>query len=138
MTNYLSKDGSVVQNMIDAGNTNIKYGLFVMKYPTGNTAVSTEQSAMETSAKKLIDYYHNSNNTKSSAYIQDTDHIGYVYEYSDKDHISDFNRTLYTIKCSSAKAENMTFSAVAYITVDGENYFYSAVNSDIVIKDLVD
>lgn len=136
MTNYLSKDGSVVQNMIDAGNTNIKYGLFVMKYPTGNTAVSIEQSDMETTAKKLIDYYHT--NGKSSAYIKDTDHIGYVYEYSDKDHISDFNRTLYTIKCSSAKAENMTFSAVAYITVDGENYFYSAVNSDIVIKDLVD
>ena len=31
----------------------------------------------------------------------------------------------------------MQFSVIAYITVDGQNYFYSEVNNDINIHELV-
>ena len=38
---------------------------------------------------------------------------------------------LYTLRSDTEKAENKRFSVLAYITVDGQNYFYSDVNSDI-------
>ena len=74
---------------------------------------------------------------KSSAYLNsEKTAIAYRFNYSDNEHISDFNRVLYTLKSNTEKAENMQFTAIAYIVVDGTKY-YSPINTDITVIDLV-
>ena len=134
MTNYLSKDGSVVKDMIDNGNTNIRYGLIAVKHDGTTTP---NQTKMINIAQAMI------NKNKQSAYLDSAKKtIAYRFEYGsanqDVKPISNFNRVLYTLRSDTEKAENHTFSAIAYITVDGTNYFYSEVNSDIVVHDLIE
>jgi len=134
MTNYLSKDGSVVKDMIKAGNDKIRYGLIAVKHDGTKTP---DQAKMIKIAQAMI------TKNKQSAYL-DSNHqtIAYHYEYGSANTevkpISNFNRVLYTLRTDTEKAENHTFSAIAYITVDGTNYFYSEVNSDIVVHDLIE
>ena len=134
MTNYLSKDGSVVKDMIEAGNNNIRYGLIAVKH---DGTATPDQAKMIKIAKAMI------TKDKQSAYLDSAKKtIAYRYEYGnpndDVKPISNFNRVLYTLHTDTEKAENHTFSAIAYITVDGTNYFYSEVNSDIVVHDLIE
>lgn len=134
MTNYLSKDGSVVKDMIDAGNSNIRYGIVAVKHDGTKTP---DQPKMIKIAQAMI------KNDKQSAYLDSKKQaIAYRFEYGSANTevkpISNFNRVLYTLRTDTEKAENHTFSAIAYITVDGTNYFYSEVNSDIVVHDLIE
>ena len=134
MTNYLSKDGSVVKDMIVAGNSNIRYGIVAVKHDGTKTP---DQPKMIKIAQAMI------KNDKQSAYLDSKKQaIAYRFEYGkpndDVKPISNFNRVLYTLRTDTEKAENHTFSAIAYITVDGTNYFYSEVNSDIVVHDLIE
>lgn len=125
MTNYLSKDGTVVQDM----ETKPEYGIVVAKYASSQSSLSQEK--MERLANVMI------TGNKSSAYIN-SEHtaIAYRFHYNDSDHISDFNRVLYTLSSDTAKAETMQFTAIAYIVVDGVKY-YSPINTDIHVNDLV-
>lgn len=134
MTNYLSKDGSVVMDMIEAGNDKIRYGLIAVKHDGTTTP---DQAKMINIAQAMI------TKNKQSAYLDTTKKtIAYCFEYGNPidevKPISNFNRVLYTLYTDTEKAENHTFSAIAYITVDGTNYFYSEVNSDIVVHDLIE
>lgn len=133
MTNYLSKDGSVVKDMIDAGNNNIRYGIVAVKHDGTN---NPDQDKMIKIAQAMI------TKNKQSAYLDSTKQtIAYRYEYGSAntqvEPISNFNRVLYTLRTDTENAQNHTFSAIAYITVDGTNYFYSAVNNDIVVNNLI-
>lgn len=125
MTNYLSKDGTVVQDM----ETKPEYGIVVAKYASSQSSLSQEK--MESLANVMI------TGNKSSAYINsEKTAIAYRFHYNDSDHISDFNRVLYTLSSDTAKAETMQFTAIAYIVVDGVKY-YSPINTDIYVNDLV-
>ena len=121
MANYFNVNGDAVQDLLGSNNR-IKYGLIVMK---ANAAAT--QSDMESALSKMITA------DKTSAYIGDREHIAYRYEYDDAAHISNFNRTLYTVSSSYAALQGKTLTAMAYITVDGTNYFYSTVNTELAV-----
>lgn len=123
MTNYFNYEGTAVQDLIDAGNNKIRYGLIVVKYSD-----YVDAAFMQSALTKMV------NASRTSAYIGDTEHIAYRYEYSDKEHISNFNRTLYTLSSSFSAMEGKKLTAMAYITLDGTNYYYSAVNTDISVS----
>lgn len=131
MTNYLSKDGSVVKDMIENGNDKIHYGLVVVKSKKDSTPLTLTQSQM-------VKIRENVSPDRTPAYVMDKNHIAYIYDYTGTDVISNYNRVLYTLRTDTEKAENYTYTAMAYITVDGENYFYSEVNTDIVVHDLIE
>lgn len=125
MTNYLSKDGTVVQEM----EVKPEYGIVVAKYSSEMTML--DQTKMESVANAMI------SGNKSSAYLNsEKTAIAYRFNYSDNEHISDFNRVLYTLKSDTNKAEEMQFTAIAYIIVD-ETTYYSLINTDITVIDLV-
>ena len=125
MTNYLSKEGTVVQEM----KVKPEYGIVVAKYPS--TKAKLDQTKMESVANAMI------SRNKSSAYLDsEKNAIAYRFNYSDSEHISDFNRVLYTLKSDTNKAEEMQFTAIAYIIVD-EITYYSLINTDITVIDLV-
>lgn len=125
MTNYLSQAGTVVQEM----EVKPEYGIVVAKYSSESTTLN--QAKMESVANAMI------TGNKSSAYLNsEKTAIAYRFNYSDNEHISDFNRVLYTLKSNTDKAENMQFTAIAYIVVDGTKY-YSPINTDITVIDLV-
>lgn len=125
MTNYLSKEGTVVQEM----ETKPEYGIVVAKYDSTRETLS--QETMQSVADKMIE------KNKSSAYLDSgKTAIVYRFNYSDSEHISDFNRTLYTLKSNTSAAENKKFTAIAYIIVD-ETTYYSLINTDITVIDLV-
>ena len=67
--------------------------------------------------------------------------VAYRFEYGKQEDtvkpISNFNRVLYTLRSDTEKAENRSFSVIAYITVDGQNYYYSEVNNDIDVHELL-
>lgn len=125
MTNYLSREGTVVQEM----ETKPEYGIVVAKYDSTLTTLTQEK--MESVADKMIE------KDKSSAYLDSgKTAIAYRFKYNDNEHISDFNRTLYTLKSNTSAAENKQFTAIAYIIVD-ETTYYSLINTDITVIDLV-
>lgn len=130
MTNYLSQAGLVVQEM----ETKPEYGIVVAKYDSAQTTLT--QAKMEQIAGLMIGSGGSSG--KSSAYLDsEKTAIAYRFNYDDGEHISDFNRTLYTLKSNTDKAENKKFTAIAYIIVNGQKY-YSPINTDIVVIDLID
>ena len=125
MTNYLSKDGTVVQEM----EVKPEYGIVVAKYDSTRETLS--QETMQSVAKSMIE------KDKSSAYLdKGKTAIAYRFKYNDNEHISDFNRTLYTLKSDTSEADNKRFTAIAYIVVDDVKY-YSLINTDITVIDLV-
>ncbi len=67
--------------------------------------------------------------------------VAYRFEYGKPTDttkpISNFNRVLYTLRSDTEKVENQQFSVIAYITVDGENYYFSEPNYDINIHELL-
>jgi hypothetical protein len=125
MTNYLSQAGTVVQEM----EVKPEYGIVVAKYSSEMTTL--DKTKMESVANAMI------TGNRSSAYLnREKTAIAYRFNYNDNAHISDFNRVLYTLKSDTDKAENMQFTAIAYIVVDDVKY-YSLINTDITVIDLV-
>ena len=134
MVNYLSKDGKIVQDMVAEGDQNIRYGLVAVKHPDGTD--DPDRDRMITIAKSMIQ------NDMSSGYIDaGKQSAAYRFEYGKPEDttkpISNYNRVLYTLRSDTALAENNRFSVIAYITVDGQNYFYSEVNNDINVHELL-
>ena len=134
MVNYLSKDGKIVQDMVAEGDENIRYGLVAVKHPDGTD--DPDRDRMINIAKSMIQ------NDMSSAYIDaGKQSAAYRFEYGKPSDttkpISNYNRVLYTLRSDTALAENNRFSVIAYITVDGQNYFYSEVNNDINVHELL-
>jgi hypothetical protein len=134
MVNYLSKDGKIVQDMVAEGNQNIRYGLVAVKHPDGTD--DPDRDRMINIAKSMIQ------NDMSSAYTDSSyDSVAYRFEYGKPTDstkpISNFNRVLYTLRSDTEKAQNKSYSVIAYITVDEKNYFYSEVNNDININKLL-
>ena len=134
MTNYVSKDGKVVQDMVAEGDENIRYGLIAVKRPADSQAPDRDQMIGITQMMIGED--------KASAYVGDDDSmVAYRFEYGKQEDtvkpISNFNRVLYTLRSDTEKAENRSFSVIAYITVDGQNYYYSEVNNDIDVHELL-
>ena len=81
-------------------------------------------------------------NDLSSAYTDnEKQSVAYRFEYGKPTDttkpISNFNRVLYTLRSDTSLAVNKEFSVIAYITVDGENYYYSEVNNDINVHALL-
>ena len=122
MANYFNVNGDAVQDLLGSNNR-IKYGLIVMK---ANGTVT--KANMELALSKMIAA------DKTSAYIGDREHIAYRYEYGDAAHISNFNRTLYTVSGSYSSLQGKTLTAMAYITIDGDNYFYSEANTELAVS----
>ncbi len=134
MVNYLSKDGKIVQDMVAEGDENIRYGMIIVKHPI-NTE-SPEYEDMVALANSMIA------NNSTAVYTDDSKQsVAYRFEYGKPSDsakpISNYNRVLYTLRSDTDKAENHSFSVIAYITVDGENYFYSDVNNDINVQELL-
>ena len=133
MVNYLSKDGKIVQDMVAEGDQNIRYGLVAVKHPessdlSADTMIKITQAMIK--------------NDLSSAYTDnEKQSVAYRFEYGKPTDttkpISNFNRVLYTLRSDTSLAENKDFSVIAYITVDGENYYYSEVNNDINVHALL-
>lgn len=133
MTNYLSKDGKTVQNLVAQGNENLRYGLIAVKHPVGSGEISRDQ--MIDLAQTMI------NDDKAAIYTDDSrQSVAYRFEYGDPSDsaqpISNFNRVLYTLHTDTQKAENKRFFVIAYITDDGTHYYYSQVNRDIDVREL--
>ena len=130
MVNYLSKDGKIVQDMVAEGDENIRYGLVAVKQPNGSV-MSREEMIAQT--QSMI----SSGNTVERL----GDKVAYRFEYGKQTDetkpISNFNRVLYTLRSDTEKAENQQFSVIAYITVDGENYYFSEPNYDINVHELL-
>lgn len=124
MVDYLNINGEVVQKLV-AGGSKVNYGLVVMVY---DEAMS--EANMQKVAKLMID------NDKTAANIADTQHKAYRYEYSDATHISDYNRTLYTINGDYEKLNGKTLTAIAYLYLDEDKskIYYSKINQAIIIK----
>ncbi len=134
MVNYLSKDGKIVQDMVAEGDQNIRYGLVAVKHP--DSADDPDRDRMISITQAMI------NKNVSSTYTDSSyESVAYRLEYGKPTDttkpISNFNRVLYTLRSDTAKAGNKSFSVIAYITVDGKNYFYSEVNNDIRIHKLL-
>ena len=134
MVNYLSKDGKIVQDMVAEGDENIRYGMIIVKHPINTD--SPEYADMVALADSMIA------NNSTAVYTDDSKQsVAYRFEYGKPSDsakpISNYNRVLYTLRSDTDKAENHSFSVIAYITVDGKNYFYSDVNNDINVHDLL-
>ena len=134
MVNYLNKDGKIVQDMVAEGDENIRYGMIIVKHPIDTE--SPEYADMVDLADSMIA------ENSTAVYTDDSKQsVAYRFEYgkpSDSSKpISNYNRVLYTLRSDTDKAENCSFSVIAYITVDGENYFYSDVNNDINVQELL-
>lgn len=117
MTNYFNYRGDVIQDLIENG-AQITYGLLIMK---SNVEISDDK--MQTVLRLMRE-----NRNVMNAKIGDDNHIAYRREFSDGDHISNFNRALYTIKYDPVQLKGKRLTAMAYITVNGQDY-YSAVNT---------
>lgn len=134
MTNYLSKDGTVIQDLVAEGDENIRYGLIAVKHPHDSSEITRDEMISLTQTMIAND---------STAIYTDETHqsVAYRFEYGKPDDtvkpITNFNRVLYTLRSDTDKAENKQFSVIAYITVDGSHYFYSKVNSDINVHELL-
>ena len=129
MVDYLNINGDVVQDMIDEGKI-VSYGLAVLVYDTAK-AQNITQEKMETVAKTM------SENSYKSASIGSG--IAYRYEYADKAHISDYNRTLYTLNGNYENLKGKTLTAIAYIVVTDANtqekkYYYTPINQQIYVN----
>lgn len=128
MVDYLNINGVVVQDMLDESKT-VSYGLVVLV--SDNAA---EQEKMQKVAKVMAD------GNKNAAYIGSTGNdIAYRFEYNDAAHISDYNRTLFTIDGKYENLKGKTLTAIAYIVVTDadtqeKKYYYTPVNTDIVVK----
>jgi hypothetical protein len=134
MTNYLSKDGTIVQDLVKDGNEKLRYGLIVVKHPHDSSEITPDE--MKNLTRSMIA------NDSTVIYIDDSKQsVAYRFEYGKPDDtvkpITNFNRVLYTLQSDTNKAENKQFSVMAYITVDGTNYFYSKVNNDINVHELL-
>ncbi len=133
MVNYLSKDGKIVQDMVADGDQNIRYGLIAVKHPDDS---DVDRNDMIEITQAMIGSNVNSAYTDSSKQS-----VAYRFEYGKPTDstkpISNFNRVLYTLRSDTEKAQNKSYSVIAYITVDGKNYFYSEVNNDINVNDLL-
>jgi hypothetical protein len=133
MVNYLSKDGKIVQDMVVDGDQNIRYGLIAVKHPDDSDVGRNDMIEI---TQAMIGSNVNSAYTDSSKQS-----VAYRFEYGKPTDstkpISNFNRVLYTLRSDTEKAQNKSYSVIAYITVDGKNYFYSEVNNDINVNDLL-
>lgn len=140
MTNYFNYDGIAVQDMLKDSQYNgkIKYGILVVKSKSDLTTTKLTKDQM----KNALNSMHALDGTEdaytpycaSAALNSSRTRIAYRYEYDDAAHISNFNRTLYTLYGNEAKMNGYTFTAMAYITFDGgENYECSEVNTELVV-----
>lgn len=125
MVDYLNINGVVVQDMLDESKT-VSYGLVVLVSDNAE-----EQEKMQKVAKAMAD------GNLNAAYVGDD--LAYRFEYADKSHISDYNRTLFTLNGSYEKLNGKTLTAIAYIIVPDADtqdkiYYYSPVNTQIYIK----
>ena len=128
MVDFLNINGDVVQYMINEGQ-NVQYGLVVM--------IADEDEAI--TQENMISYLNKlKTNEKQSAYIGDTEHVAAYFEYDDATHISDYNRTLFTINGKYENLKGKRITAMAYIIVPDadtqEKKYYTPVNTQIVIK----
>lgn len=129
LANYFSVDGTAVQDLLADGKS-VKYGIIVVKNNKG--LADLEQSKMIEALGIMRDV----NNNYSSVYLnKDKTRVAYRYEYNDASHISNFNRTWYTLTASQETMTEKKLSAMAYIEVGGEMY-YSAVNYDLATVSL--
>ncbi|MBQ6337158.1 MAG: hypothetical protein IJI50_08000 [Ruminococcus sp.] len=140
MTNYFNYDGIAVQDMLKDSQYNgkIKYGILVVKSKSDLTTTKLTKDQMKNALNSMQDL----DGTKdaytpycaSAALNSSRTRIAYRYEYDDAAHISNFNRTLYTLYGNEEKMNGYTFTAMAYITFDGgENYECSEVNTELVV-----
>ena len=134
MTNYLSKDGTIVKDLVAQDDENIRYGLIAVKHPHDSSALTRDE--MINLTQSMI------TNDSAAVYTDDSKQsVAYRFEYGKQGDtvkpITNFNRALYTLQTDTENAQNMQFSVMAYITVDGTNYFYSKVNNDINVHELL-
>lgn len=123
MANYFNYEGAIVQQMVGAGN--VHYGIVVM-HTINATKVDTAEE-VDTIARKVI------NSPKTAGWADsDKDTACYQYDYSDAAHISNFNRTLYTISSNYESVQGKKIVAVAYIKI-GDILYTSVLDAGLNI-----
>lgn len=126
MANYFNYEGGNVQDMINGGAT-VHYGIVVIK--------TTNDDKVDTNGKvqTLVNNFLTSG--QSAAWVGGgaNDAVAYRFDYTDTKHISNFNRTLYTVTSNYSSAQGKKFVAMAYIKIGDGEYFLSPLNTGLNI-----